>query len=145
MNIQQFRSIKFSNPACYSDALNFQIYLRRHESFKCGSCFFQISDELEICSHFLAEREAARKSCIDTFENLARELLELDLQMIKLARDMAEIKPTFWDFLEWEVLGDKIIYLVPAVVLFYVPIFFTKLFFKTFLTAKDFILPPKTI
>ena len=115
------------------------IYLRRHEPFKCGTCFFERSGNLDVCNHFTVELERARKNCLDHFENLSRDLLELDLDMIRLAREMAKVKPTFWDFLEWEVLGDKITFLCPLVMTVYFPIFAFKLVGQGLSSVKSLI------
>jgi hypothetical protein len=115
------------------------IYLRRHEPFKCGSCFFERSGNLDVCNHFAVERERARKNCLDHFENISRDLLELDLDMIRLAREMSKVKPTFWDFLEWEVLGGKIVFLGPLVMTAYFPIFAFKLVAQGLSSVKSLI------
>jgi hypothetical protein len=117
------------------------IYLRRHEPFKCGTCFFERSGNLDVCSHFAVERERARKNCLDHFENLSRDLLELDLDMIMLAREMVKVKPTFWDFLEWEVLGNNIVFFSPLVMTAYFPIFAFKLVAQGFSSVKSLIFP----
>ena len=58
------------------------LHLRRHESFKCSACFFADKPDV-ICDHFIVEREQARIKCLQNFENLATELNDLDLEMIR--------------------------------------------------------------
>ena len=53
------------------------LYLRRHESFKCGSCYF---DDV-VCCHQMAERDRARTRCLENFESLALDLTDLELKM----------------------------------------------------------------
>ena len=59
------------------------LHLRRHESFKCSSCFFADKSD-DFCHHFVVEREQARLKCLQNFENLENELNDLDLEMIRL-------------------------------------------------------------
>jgi hypothetical protein len=56
---------------------------------------------------------------------------------------MSQIKPTLWDFLDWEVLGDKIMILAPIVVAVYFPLFFYRLFFEGLAFLKSIIFGPK--
>jgi hypothetical protein len=48
-----------------------------------------------------------------------------------------------WDFLDWEVLGDKIMILAPMVIAVYFPLFFYRLFFEGLAFLKSIIFGPK--
>ena len=50
---------------------------------------------------------------------------------------MAHIKPSFWEFLEWEDLGDYILLLSPIVILLYLPLFLYRLFIETIKCLKN--------
>ena len=54
------------------------LYLRRHESFKCGSCYF---DDV-VCCHLMVERDRARMRCLENFECIAQDLTNLELHML---------------------------------------------------------------